>query len=74
MKFLKRSPYYVESECGVYTINRAFGPAGCGSYMAVRNAGSSIIGVHRFSNEDERAKAYKKAYKKAVKDCEGDRK
>ena len=68
MKFLKRSPYYAESECGGYTINRSFGPAGCGSYMAVKNAGSSIIGVHRFSNEDERAKAYKQA----VKDCEGD--
>lgn len=68
MKFLKRSPYYAESECGGYTINRAFGPAGCGSYMAVRNAGSAILGVRRFTNEDERVQAYKLA----VKDCEGD--
>lgn len=70
MKFLKRSPYYAESECGKYTINRAFGAPGCGAYTAIRNEGSKILAVRRFTNEDERAKAYKQA----VKDCEGDRK
>lgn len=68
MQFIKRSKYHADSECGRYTINRANGVAGSGSYMAVRNAGEAIIGVHRFADEAARAEAYQLA----VRACEGD--
>lgn len=69
MQFIKRSKYHADSECGRYTINRANGVAGSGSYMAVR-AGKpdAIIAVHRFSDDDGRGDAYKAA----VAACEGD--
>lgn len=58
MVFVKKSKYHADSECGLFTISRANGAGGSGSYMAVRNTDKKILSVHRFTCEADRGDAY----------------